>query len=145
MPTPDRDLVTGVIQLANLLMRHLAPVFEKAHVTPQQWAILAALAGAEHPLTLAGLARTMLVSKQNMTGMVARLEELGLVERQSDPSDLRSSRLVPTRRGHATVDKLRPAYEAWQRELGADIAERDLAALTRTVDRLIGRLQSSAE
>ena len=140
MPTPDRDLVTGVIQLANLLMRHLAPVFEKAHVTPQQWAILAALAGAEEPLTLAGLARTMLVSKQNMTGMVARLEELELVERQADPKDLRSSRLVLTRRGRTTAEKLRPAYDAWQRGLGADIAERDLAALTRTVDRLIEKL-----
>ena len=141
MPTPDRDLVTGVIQLANLLMRHLAPVFEKARVTPQQWAILAALDGAEAPLTLAGLARTMLVSKQNMTGMVARLEELGLVERQADRNDLRSSRLLLTRRGRATVEKLRPAYEAWRRELGSDLAERDLAALTRTVDRLIERLQ----
>ena len=141
MPTPDRDLVTGVIQLANLLMRHLAPVFEKARVTPQQWAILAALANAESPLTLAGLARAMLVSKQNMTGMVGRLEELGLVERQADPRDLRSSRLLLTRRGRATVEKLRPAYEAWRRELGSDLAERDLAALTRTVDRLIERLQ----
>ena len=143
MPTPDRDLVTGVIQLANLLMRHLAPVVEKAHVTPQQWAILAALAGAEEPLTLAGLARTMLVSKQNMTGMVARLEELELVERQADPRDLRSSRLVLTRRGRTTVEKLRPAYDAWRRALGGDIAERDLAALTRTVDRLIERLQAA--
>src|SRR5262245_51704721 len=141
MPTPERDLVTGVIQLSNLLMRHLAPVFEKARVTPQQWAILTALAGAEQPMTLAGLARVMLVSKQNMTGMVARLEGLGMVERQSDPHDLRSSRLVLTRRGRSTVEKLRPAYDAWRRELGGDIAERELAALTRTVDRLIERLQ----
>ena len=140
MPTPHRDLVTGVIRLANLLMRHLAPVFEKVHVTPQQWAILAALADAGQPLTLAGLARTMLVSKQNMTGMVARLEELGLVERQADPGDLRSSRLQLMRRGRATVEKLRPAYDAWQRALGSDVAERDLAALTRTIDRLIERL-----
>ena len=34
----ERDLVSGVIQLANLLNRRLAPVFEKAKVTPQQWA-----------------------------------------------------------------------------------------------------------
>jgi len=32
----ERDLVAGVIQLANLLTRRLAPVFEKARVTPQQ-------------------------------------------------------------------------------------------------------------
>jgi DNA-binding MarR family transcriptional regulator len=141
MPTPDRDLVTGVIQLANLLMRHLAPVFERANVTPQQWAIIATLSSAESPLTLAGLARTMLVSKQNMTGMVARLEELGLVERQADPNDLRSFRLLLTRRGRAAVEKLRPAYEAWQRELGSEVTERDLATVTRTVEKLIDRLQ----
>ena len=70
-------------------------------------------------MTLAGLARLMLVSKQNMTGMVARLEQLGFVERQSDPNDHRSSRLMLTRRGRATVDKLRPAYEQWRRELAA--------------------------
>ena len=123
-------------------MRHLAPIFEKAKVTPQQWAILAALAAAEEPLSLAGLARTMLVSKQNMTGMVARLEQLGLIARQGDPDDLRSSRLTLTRRGRAAVEKLRPAYDAWRRELAGDLAERDVAALTRTVDRLIERLQS---
>ena len=137
----ERDLVTGVIQLSNLLMRHMAPLFEKAGITPQQWAILTTLGGAERPLSLAGLARVMLVSKQNMTGMVARLEQLGLVERQGDPSDLRSSRLVLTRRGRAAVDKLRPAYETWRRELAQGMSERDLAAVTRTVDRLIERLQ----
>jgi len=138
---PERDLVAGVIQLSNLLMRHMAPVFERAGVTPQQWAIVTALAVAEQPLTLAGLARVMLVSKQNMTGMVARLEQLGLVERQGDPQDLRSSRLMLTRRGRSTVEKLRPAYEEWRRELGGEIPERELAAVTRTVDRLIERLQ----
>src|SRR5437763_9547580 len=135
MPAPERDLVTGVIQLANLLMRHLAPVFETANVTPQQWAILAAVAAAEESLTLAGLARVMLVSKQNMTGMVARLEQLGLIERQGDPNDLRSSRLVLTRRGRGVVEKLRPAYEEWRRALTSETPERDMAAVTRTVDR----------
>src|SRR6187399_2925732 len=95
----ERDLVVGVIQLANLMMRRLAPIFEKANVTPQQWAIVVALAESETPLSLAGLARKMLVSKQNMTGMVARLEQLGLAERSDDPNDLRSWRLQLTRRG----------------------------------------------
>jgi DNA-binding MarR family transcriptional regulator len=139
----ERDLVAGVIQLANLLMRRLAPIFEKANVTPQQWAIVAALAEAETPLTLAGLARRMLVSKQNMTGMVARLEQLGLAERHDDPRDLRSSRVQLTRRGRAVVEKFRPAYEAWRDRLGHEISEREMAALTRTVDRLIGELEQA--
>jgi len=140
MPDAERDLVSGVIQLANVLMRRLAPVFERANVTPQQWSILSALAESETAMTLAGLARKLMVTKQNMTGMIARLEQLGLAERHDDPKDLRSSRVQLTRRGRALVDKLRPAYEEWQRELAHDLPERDVAALTRTVDRLLTNL-----
>src|SRR5438552_17598250 len=74
----DRDLVAGIVQLGNLLTRHLAPVFEKANVTPQQFAVLATIAA--EPMSLAAVARTLAVSKQNMTGMMARLESLALIE-----------------------------------------------------------------
>jgi DNA-binding MarR family transcriptional regulator len=139
----ERDLVTGVMQLANLLSRRLAPVFEKAKITPQQWAVLSALADEDAPVTLVALSRRLAVTKQNMTGMIARLEQLGVAERQGDPNDLRSSRVTLTRRGKSLVEKVRPAYEEWVRSLGAgDVSERDLQTLTRTVDRLIGRLET---
>lgn len=138
----ERDLVAGVIQLANLLTRRLVPVFEKARVTPQQWAILATLDRAGAPMTLAALARMMLVSKQNMTGMMVRIEQLGMVERTDDPKDLRSSQVALTRRGHATIEKLRPAYEQWRAALGSDLPERDLAAATRTIEKLIETLSA---
>jgi len=141
MPDTERDLVSGVIQLANLLTRRLGPIFERAKVTPQQWSILAILADSEAPMTLASIARAMMVSKQNMTGMIARLEQLGLAERHDDPKDLRSSRVQLTRRGRALVDKLRPAYEEWRSRLGRELPEREMAALTRTVDRLIAELE----
>lgn len=139
----ERDLIVGVIQLANLLTRRLAPVFEKSKITPQQWAVLSVLAESDAPMTLAGLARKLLVSKQNMTGMVARLEQLGLAERSDDPNDLRSSRVQLSRRGRALVDKLRPAYGEWLGTLGKDVSERDMQSLTRTVDRLIAELEES--
>ena len=129
------DAVTGIIQLANLLQRKLAPVFEKAKITPQQWAVLSAISDEDAPVTLVALARRLVVTKQNMTGMMSRLEALGLVERQEDPNDLRSSRVQLTRRGRTLVDKVRPAYEQWVRELG------DLQSLTRTAQRLIEELE----
>jgi DNA-binding MarR family transcriptional regulator len=141
MPDSERDLVVGVIQLANLLTRRLAPILERAKVTPQQWCILSVLAQSDAPLTLAGLARKMMVSKQNMTGMMARLENLGLVDRQSDPKDLRSSRVQLTRRGRAVVERFRPLYDEWRGKLGHELSDRDLAVLTRTVDRLIAELE----
>ena len=137
----ERDLVTGVIQLANLLNRRLAPVFEKAKVTPQQWAVLSALADETAPVTLVALARRLVVTKQNMTGMIARLEQLGVAERQGDPNDLRSSRVQLTRRGRSIVEKLRPAYDEWIRSLAGDeLSERDLQSLTKTVEKLITQL-----
>lgn len=141
MPDSGRDLVSGVIQLANLLTRRMAPLFDRSRITPQQWAILSALSAAEGPITLAGLARTVMVTKQNMTGMVARLEQLGLAERHGDPKDLRASRVQLTRRGRALLDKLQPLYEQWRGRLSKDVPERELAALRRTVDRLIDELQ----
>lgn len=137
---PERDLVAGVMQLANLLTRRLAPVFEKARITPQQWAILSVLSRNTAPMSLAALARTMMFSKQNMTGMMTRLEQLGLAERTGDPKDLRSSRVVLTRRGRATIEKLRPAYEQWREGLGGELSERDLATAAKTIETLIETL-----
>ncbi|MGZ5492290.1 MAG: MarR family winged helix-turn-helix transcriptional regulator [Thermoanaerobaculia bacterium] len=133
----ERDLVAGVIQLGNLLTRALAPVFEKANVTPQQWAVLTTI--GEEPTNLAAVARKLAVSKQNMTGMIARLEQLGVVERSDDLEDLRSSRVLLTRRGRAIVEKLTPVYEQWQKTL--DVPEKDLQTLTRAVNRLIAQFE----
>ena len=137
----ERDLVAGIIQLGNLLTRRLAPVFEKANVTPQQWAVLATVAG--EPMSLAAVARRLAVSKQNMTGMIARLEQLGLVERSENPQDLRSARVQLTRRGRGLVEKLGPLYEEWRKTLGRDVPERDLQTITRAVNRLIAQLEES--
>ncbi len=135
----ERELVAGVIQLGNLLMRHLAPVFEKANITPQQWAVLATIGDA--PMNMAAVARKLAVSKQNMTGMVARLEQLALIERSENPQDLRSSQVQLTRRGRAVIEKLAPVYEEWQKSLGREIPERDLQTLTRAINRLISQLE----
>jgi MarR family 2-MHQ and catechol resistance regulon transcriptional repressor len=143
---PERDLVAGVVQLANLFTRRLAPVFERANVTPQQWAVLSVLASAEAPMSLAAVGREMLVSKQNMTGMIARLEQLGLAERSGDPKDLRSSRVQLTRKGRTLIEKTRPAYEAWLERVGGEnVSDRDLAALSRAVNKLIEALESERD
>ncbi len=135
----ERDLIAGIIQLGNLLNRRLAPLFEKANVTPQQWAVLLTI--AEEPVSLAGVARKLAVSKQNMTGMIARLEQLGLVERSENPQDLRSARVQLTRRGRTVIEKFTPLYQEWQKTLGRDLPDRDLQILTRAVNRLIAQLE----
>jgi DNA-binding MarR family transcriptional regulator len=133
----DTDPVGALLRLANTLTRDLAPVFERAHVTPQQWMLLTTLAAIDEEPTLAGLARHMMVSKQNVTGMVRRLEDVGLVRKSNDPEDLRSSRVVLTRRGAETVQRLRPAYQKWVDGFFSTIPEGDRQALVDAVERLL--------
>ncbi len=137
----ERDLVSGVVQLANLLNRRMAPVFERTKITPQQWAVLVAIAASEGPTTLAAVARRLAVTKQNMTGMTERLQQLGVVERADDPNDLRSARVQLTRRGRALLEKLTPAYAEWQAALASDFSPRELRALARAINHLIERLE----
>ena len=136
----DRDLVAGIARLTNLLNRRLAPVLEGAGVSPQQWGVLSVIGEAAGPMTLAAVARELAVTKQNMTGMIDRLEQLGLVERLTDPSDLRSSRVQLTRRGRTVITRAEPEYQEWLRSLAT---ERDLRAITRAVNQLISRLEES--
>src|SRR4051812_554515 len=140
---PERDLVTGVVQLANVLTRSLAPVFQRASITPQQWSALSVLGESAEPMTLASISRALRVTKQNMTGMIARLEQLGLAERGGDPNDLRSARVELSRRGRAVVEKHRAAYEEWLAQVGGGtVSERDLQSLARTIDKLLDALES---
>ena len=131
----DRDLVAGVAQLSNLLNKRLAPLLERSGITPQQWGVLSVIAASDAPMTLAAVARELGVTKQNMTGMTSRLEQLALIERLEDPADLRSSKVQLTRRGRSTVEKLRHDYAQWVDGLDAE-------SLARAVNRLIEQLEA---
>jgi DNA-binding MarR family transcriptional regulator len=91
-------------------------------------------------MTSAGLARKMIVSKQNMTGMVRRLRDAGYLDRYDDPGDLRSVRVALTRRGRSVVEKLKPAYERWYAALveslpGIGVTEETIAALIARLEK----------
>ena len=73
------------------------------------------------PSELAGRLR---VTKQALNYLLRELERLGYLERRADPHDLRSKRVVLTRRGEAAIRVIREAVAevetAWARQLGAE-------------------------
>jgi len=62
------------------------------------------------------------ISKQALNYLLRELERLGYLEREPDPDDLRSKRIVLTRRGIAAVGVIRDAVAdveaAWKQRLG---------------------------
>jgi DNA-binding MarR family transcriptional regulator len=69
------------------------------------------------------LATRLRMSKQAVNYLLGELERLGYLERRPDPDDLRSKRVVLTRRGTSAIRAIREAVvdleSTWANKLGA--------------------------
>jgi DNA-binding MarR family transcriptional regulator len=107
--TLARRALLDTLRVANLLDRRGGAIARQADVTSAQWLTLGLLAQVgERGLTPTELCRQLCVSKQNMTGMILRLERKGLVVRHAEPQDRRSFRVSATPDGIRTVTELEP-------------------------------------
>lgn len=88
-------------QSANLLHKTGTKALEDSGVTTQQWAVIGALTrpGYEGGIAVGELSQFLLVSRQNLTGVLSRLERDGLIERVIAPSDGRSRLIRLSERG----------------------------------------------
>ncbi len=82
-------------QCANLLHKTGTKAVESEGLTTQQWAILGALSRpeAEQGMNMGELARYLMVSRQNLSGVLGRMERDGRIEIVPDTRD-RRSRLI---------------------------------------------------
>jgi DNA-binding MarR family transcriptional regulator len=111
-------LRVALARLSRRLRRHAL-----AGLTPTQLAALSTVEQAG-PLRLGDLAAAEGIAPSTLTRMVAVLEELGYVRRDSDPKDARASTLAITPKGHETLEQLREEGTAlltkWLAQLSAE-------------------------
>jgi MarR family transcriptional regulator, organic hydroperoxide resistance regulator len=88
-------------QCANMLHKTGTRALDDYGITTQQWAVLGALSrdDVESGLSVGDLAGVLMVSRQNLAGVLTRLEKRGLVEKTVDPGDARSRRVQLSREG----------------------------------------------
>jgi DNA-binding MarR family transcriptional regulator len=101
--------------------------------------LLAALDRAPAGLSLGEVSRRMMVSNGNVTGLAARLEAEGLIERRARPGDRRAQMLRLTAKGRRDFARQSAAHEAWVAELLAGMADGERGMLFR----LLGQAKSS--
>lgn len=82
-------------QCANMMHKTGTRVLVDYRVTTQQWAVLGALSrhSVVNGMTVGELARFLMVSRQNLAGVLTRLETLNYIERVRDHADGRSRRI----------------------------------------------------
>jgi len=82
-------------QCANMLHKTGTRAVEEEGLTTQQWAVLGALSrpAAQGGMSVGDLARYLMVSRQNLSGVISRMEAAGHLLNQPDGRD-RRARLV---------------------------------------------------
>ena len=88
------------------------------------------------------LAEWLRISAPSIATSVKRLQKNGLVEKRSDPEDLRVTRLHVTAKGQLYAAQSREAFDEVDRRLFAGLDGAERAALRGYLDRMIDNLGS---
>jgi DNA-binding MarR family transcriptional regulator len=106
-------------QCANMLHKTGSRALEDEGLTTQQWAVLGALSRdkAREGMSIGELARYLMVSRQNLSGVIGRMARDGHVAVAADGRDRRSRIVTMTRSGRHVWEvlaqpKIRAYYEA---------------------------------
>lgn len=97
----------------------------------------------DRPLHARDLAELLACDRSNITALVDRLEQTGLVLRRVDPADRRVKTLVVTDAGRAVRRQLREAFAGCAELLGP-LSDKDLATLHRLCSTLVGAAAADA-
>lgn len=104
-----RNLPQQLLKARDALMSHFRPVLNHFGVTEQQWRILRALDEHEQlePRELCELCQIL---SPSMAGVLARMEEMGLVERRR-MADQRRVMVSLAEKGDRLIDEIAPLIE----------------------------------
>lgn len=125
-------------QNANLLHKTGTRALESHGMTTQQWAVLGALADprSKAGISVGDLAGLLMVSRQNLTGVLSRLEARGLIARTIDSNDKRSRFICLTEEGLQRWSEMQPLiYEFYQASL-AGFSNSDIIAAMHYLEKL---------
>ena len=102
--------------------------------------LMAQLDRAPNGMTLGELSERMMVSNGNVTGLVDRLVEQGLISRRPSPKDRRAQLVSLTAEGRRFFRAMARANGDWIAEAFADLAPGEIETLMR----LLGKAKASA-
>lgn len=93
--------------------------------TLPRFEILAMLERSENGLRMSALSEKLMVSNGNVTGIIERLVQDGLVERLSVPGDKRATLVRLTHKGEAVFAEMADVHERWVNELLDSVTAED--------------------
>ncbi len=110
------------------------------NMTLPRFDVMAALYRQPEGMLMSEIARFLIVSNGNVTGLVDRLVEQGLIERQPSPKDRRAQIVSLTAQGRKFFRAMARTNGDWVGEFFADLSANDIETLMK----LLGKTKASA-
>lgn len=142
----DRLNNTGVRRLINVseaIIKTADRFFAKFGVTTAQYDILAILKYSERKLTQSDLGINRVVSRSNITGILDRLERIGMAKREGSADDRRVKYISITKKGLDLIEKVESKYFDNVKKLVWFLDEKDKKELVEILGRLERGLKRS--
>lgn len=146
---PDRDtssllLITRLARLSELIDAFQQEVLEPFDLTPNDYAVLAALrrAGPPYEMAPSKLYSDLERSSGGMTKMLKRLERLGLVKRSPDPEDGRSTLVALTPAGFKVEEEAFKVFLSSTHDLLDPVSSTRLEAIDGALRSLLEAIEA---
>ena len=144
MPTPNdrlkhRNLPLLLLQAREGVFEKFRPILNDAGVTEQQWRVIRALLeyGPMEPRQISDIC---CLAKPSLTGILARMDELGLVLRERFSNDQRRVLISVSDKGADLAEQLAPRIEATYAELETLIGHAFARDLYQVLDLLMEKV-----
>jgi homoprotocatechuate degradation regulator HpaR len=133
-----RNLPHLLLRSRETLMAHFRPLLAEHGLTEQQWRILREIVD-QGPLEPRQLCEACSISSPSIVGVLARMEETGLVARERMAHDQRRVKVSLTPRSRRIAQKLVPLIEKRYEMLEKALGLRSIQEVYDALDALLAR------
>ena len=132
------EVALNILVTANLLAKEGERLVAPAGVTEAQFNVLMLLKHQSEggSLDQTALGRMLVVNRSNVTGLVDRMEKVGLVVRSPDPSDRRVKRVSLTAKGRRVAEAAEGPYFDRVEEVLGTLGAEERVRLVRALEKL---------
>lgn len=134
-----RNLPLLMLQAREAVFSRFRPILNEAGLTEQQWRVVRALL-ERGPLEPRQIGEICCLTSPSLAGILARMDDLGLVQRERLSHDQRRVLVSVSRAGEALARRLAPKIEATYKEFEDEVGSKLTNDLYQVLDRLIEKL-----
>ena len=138
-PFEHRNLPLLLLQAREGVISRFRPLLKAHGLTEQQWRIVRAL-GDRGPIEPRQIVQICGISSPSLAGVLSRMDEMGLVQRERFDSDARRVLVTLTPKSRALARRLAPKIEAVYTEIETLIGPDFTQAFYLSLDTLIVKL-----